>query len=88
MAVNGVGRKFDDLLTALEESLALFPVDELKAERRLIIEKIVARRDFSGSCRQVTVKVFQLLPGVLSSLKAKGYEFPANPLLFAPNFNF
>ena len=41
MAVNGVGRKFEnDLLTALEESLALFPVDELKAERRLIIEKL------------------------------------------------
>ena len=57
MAVNGVGRKFDDLLTALEESLALFPVDKLKAEWRLIIEKIVTRRDISGSCRQVTEKV-------------------------------
>ena len=32
----------------LKESLALFPVDKLKAEQRLIIEKIVARRDIFG----------------------------------------
>ena len=33
---------------ALKESLALFPVDELKAEQRLIIKKIVAMRDVFG----------------------------------------
>ena len=34
MAINCVGRKFENnLQTALKESLALFPVDELKAER-------------------------------------------------------
>ena len=44
MAVNGVGRKFEsDLQKALQESLALFLVDKLKAEQRLIIENIVAR---------------------------------------------
>ena len=51
MAVNGVGCKFEnDLQKALEGSLALFPVDELKVEERHIIEKIVARRDFVGNC--------------------------------------
>ena len=80
----GLGRKFEnDLQTALKESLALFPVDELKAEQRLIIETIVARREVfgqlpTGYCKSLT---FQLLPGVLSSLKAKGYEFPPNPLV-------
>ena len=49
MAINCVGRKFENnLQTAIKESLALFPVDELKAEQRLIIEKIVARRDVLG----------------------------------------
>ena len=49
MAINCVGRKFENnLQTAIKESLALFPVDELKAEQRLIIEKIVARRDVFG----------------------------------------
>ena len=84
MAINGVGRKFDnDLQTALKESLALFPVDELKAEQRLIIEKIVARRDVFGQLPTGYGKslTFQLLPGVLSCLKAKGYEFPPNPLV-------
>ena len=58
MAVNGVGRKFEkNLEKALKESLTLFPVDELKAEQRVIIEKIIARKDFSGNCRQVTLKV-------------------------------
>ena len=58
MAVNGVGRKFErNLENALKESLALFPVDELKAEQRVIIEKIIARKDFSGNCVQVTLKV-------------------------------
>ena len=37
MAINCVGRK-NNLQTVLKESLALFPVDELKAEQRLIIE--------------------------------------------------
>ena len=84
MAINGVGRKFkNDLQTALEESLALFPVDELKAEQRLIIEKIVARRDVFGQLPTGYGKslTFQLLPGELSCLKAKGYEFPPNPFV-------
>ena len=49
MAINCVGRKFENiLLTSLKESLALFPVNELKAEQRLITEKIVASRDVFG----------------------------------------
>ena len=84
MAINGVGRKFEnDLQMALKESLALFPVDELKAEQRLIIEKIVARREVfrqlpTGYGKSLT---FQLLPGISSCLKAKGYEFRPNPLV-------
>ena len=81
MSVNSVGRKFEkDLQQALKESLSLFPVDELKAEQRLIIEKIVARRDVFGQLPTGYGKslTFQLLPGVLSSLNAKGCEFHAN----------
>ena len=49
MAINCVERKFENNpQTAIKESLALFPMDELKAEQRLIIEKIVARRDVFG----------------------------------------
>ena len=49
MAINCVGRKFkNNLQTVLNESLALFPVDELQAEQMLIIEKIVERRDVFG----------------------------------------
>ena len=84
IVINGVERKFkNDLQTALKESLALFPVDELKAEQRLIIEKIVARRDVFGQLPTGYGKslTFQLLPGELSCLKAKGYEFPPNPLV-------
>ena len=82
MAINCVGRK-NNLQTVLKESLALFPVDELKAEQRLIIEKIVARRDVFEQLPTVYGKslTFQLLPGVLSCLKAQGYEFPPNPLV-------
>ena len=61
MAVNGVGRKFeDDLQKALKESLALFPVDESKAEQRLlnIFEKTVPRRNvFRRLSRGYTVHV-------------------------------
>ena len=74
MAINCVGRKFENiLLTSLKESLALFPVNELKAEQRLIIEKIVARRDIFGQLQTGYGKslTFQLLPCVfLSCLKA------------------
>ena len=72
-AINCVGRKFENnLQTALKESLALFPVDELKAEQRLVIEKIVARKDAFGQLPTGYSKrlPFQLLPGVLSCLKA------------------
>ena len=60
-----------DLWQALEEGLSLFSVVQLKAAQRFIIEKIVdtvLRKSLT----------FQLLPGVLKSLK--GYEFPSNPL--------
>ena len=69
MAINCVERKFENiLLTSLKESLALFPVNELKAEQRLIIEKIVARRDVFG---QLPTRYGKNLPCVfLSCLKA------------------
>ena len=73
IVINCVGRKFENSLqTALKESLVLFPVDELKAEQSLIIEKIVARRDVFGKLPtgHGTSLTFQLLPGVLSCLKA------------------
>ena len=58
MAINCVGRKFkNNFQTALKESLALFPVDEFKAEERLIIKKMVARRDVFGQLPTATVKV-------------------------------
>ena len=48
MAVSSGGRKFEnDRQQALKESLSLFPVDDLKAEQRLIIVKI------EMNCRQV-----------------------------------
>ena len=71
MTINGVGCKFEnDLQTALKESLVLFPVDELKAEQRLIIEKIVARRHVFRQLPTGYGKslAFQLLPGILSCL--------------------
>ena len=45
--------------------------------------KIVARRDVFGQLLIGYGKssTFQLLPGILSCLKAKGYEFPPNPLV-------
>ena len=67
MAINCAGRKFENiLLTALKESLSLFPEDELKAEQMLIIEKIVARRDVFGQLPTGYGKslTFQLLPCV------------------------
>ena len=66
MAVNGVGHKFEnDLQKAFKESLALFPMDKLKAEQRRIIEKIVARRDVFGQLPMGydNSLTFQLLPG-------------------------
>ena len=48
------GRKFEnDLQTVLKETLALFRVDELKAEQRLIVEEIATGRDvFADRLRQ------------------------------------
>ena len=74
MTINCVGRKFENnLQTALKESLALFPVDELKAEQSLIIKKIVARRDVFGQLPTGYGKslTFQLLPGVLRGCPRK-----------------
>ena len=56
---------------------------QLKAEPRFIVEKIVGRRDVfeqlpTGYGKSLT---FQLLPGVLKSLNAKGYDFPSTPLV-------
>ena len=53
MAINCVGRKFENnLQTAIKESFGFFfPVGKLKAEQRLIIEKIEARRDVLGQWR-------------------------------------
>ena len=72
-----------DLQQALEESLSSFPVTQLKAEQRFIIEKIVGRRDVFGQLPTGYGKslTFQLLPGVLKSLNAKGYDFPSTPLV-------
>ena len=72
-----------DLQQALEESLYFFPVIQLKAEQRFIIEKIVGRRDVFGQLPTGYRKrlTFQLLPGVLKSLNAKGYDFPSTPLV-------
>ena len=69
MTINCIGRKFENnLRTGLKESLALFPVDKLKEEQRLIIKEIVARRDVFGQLPTGYAKslTFQLLP----SLKA------------------
>ncbi|CAH3169313.1 unnamed protein product, partial [Porites lobata] len=50
---------------------------------KFIVEKIVGRRDVfeqlpTGYGKSLT---FQLLPGVLKSLNAKGYDFPSTPLV-------
>ena len=86
MNVNEVSEnvKFDeDLKQALQESLSLFPVNELKAEQKLIIEQIVRKRDVFGQLPTGYGKslTFQLLPGVLKLLGAEGHAFPANPLV-------
>ena len=72
-----------DLQQALEESLSFFPVIQLKAEQRFIIEKIVGRRDVFGQLPTGYGKslTFQRLPGVLKSLNAKGYDFPSTLLV-------
>ena len=56
---------------------------QLKAEPRFIVEKIVGRRDVFGQLPTGYGKslTFQLLPGVLKSLNAKGYDFPSTPLV-------
>ena len=84
MAEVAENAKFEEnFQQALEESLSLFPVDELKAEQKLIIEKIVGKRDVFGQLPTGYGKslTFQLLPGVVKSLSAKGHGFPANPLV-------
>ncbi|CAH3018429.1 unnamed protein product, partial [Porites evermanni] len=55
----------------------------LKGEPRFIIEKIVGRRDVFGKLPTGYGKslTFQLLPGVLKSLNAKGYDFHSTPLV-------
>ena len=86
MAINCVGRKFENiLLTSLKESLALFPVNELKAEQRLITEKIVARRDVFGHELPKgygKILTFQLLPCVFFKLlEGLRLRVSANPLV-------
>ena len=58
------GRKLKEgLQEALKESFPLFPLVDLKAEQRLIISKISARRNVFG-------QRVSLLPGVLNSFNA------------------
>ena len=51
----------------LKKSLFSFPVMQLKAKQRFILEKINPNP--------------KLLPGVLKSLNAKGYDFSSTPLV-------
>ena len=57
----------------LKKSLFSFPVMQLKAEQRFILEKINPNPNPNPNPK--------LLPGVLKSLNAKGYDFPSTPLV-------
>ena len=67
-----------DFQQSLEESLFSFPVMQLKAEQRFIIAKINPNPNPNPKPLTLT---FQLLPGVLKSLNAKGYDFPSTPFV-------
>ena len=73
-----------DLPEALDRSLSSFPeVKSLKAEERLVIEKVVHGRDVfaqlpTGFGKSLT---FQILPPLCKCLKSMGHNFPPNPLV-------
>ena len=73
-----------DLPEALDRSLLPFPgVKSLKAEQRLVIEKVVHGGDVfaqlpTGFGKSLT---FQILPPLWKCLKSMGHNFPSNPLV-------
>ena len=73
-----------DLPEALDRSLSSFPeVKSLKAEQRLVIEKVVHGRDVftqlpTGFGKSLT---FQILPPFCKCLKSMGHNFPSKPLV-------
>ena len=73
-----------DLPEALDRSLSSFPeVKSLKAEQRLVIEKVVHGRDVfaqlpTGFGKSLT---FQILPPLCKRLKSMGHKFPSKPLV-------
>ena len=73
-----------DLPEALDRSLSSFPeVKSLKAEQRLVIEKVVQGRDVfdqlpTGFGKSLT---FQILPPLCKCLKSMGHNFPSKPLV-------
>ena len=73
-----------DLPEALDRSLSSFPeVKSLKAEQRLVIEKVVHGRDVfaqlpTGFGKSLT---FQILPPLCKCLKSVGHNFPSKPLV-------
>ena len=83
--LNMSGLNFEkDLEKALQESLSAFPdVNDLKAEQKLVVEKIVKKRDVfaqlpTGFGKSIT---FQVLPAVCKYLFTLGHKFPENPLV-------
>ena len=68
-----------DLSAALDRSLSSFPeVKSLKAEERLVIEKVVHGREVftqlpTGFGKSLT---FQILPHLFKCLKSMGHNFP------------
>ena len=73
-----------DLPEALDRSLSSFPeVKSLKAEQRLVIEKVVHGRDGfaqlpTGFGKSLT---FQILPPLCKCRKSMGHNFPSKPLV-------
>ena len=73
-----------DLPEALNRNLSSFPeVKSLKAEQRLVIEKVVHGRDvfIQLPTRFGKSSTFQILPPLCKCLKSMGHNFPSNPLV-------
>ena len=69
---------------ALDRSLSSFPeVKSLKAEQRLVIEKVVHGRDVFAQLPTRFGKslTFQILPPLCKCLKSMGHNFPSKPLV-------
>ena len=79
-----------DLPEALDRSLSSFPeVKSLKAEQRLVIEKVVHGRDVfaqlpTGFGKSLT---FQILPPLCKRLKSMGHNFPSKALFSCDRFS-